>query len=137
MVSPKLVVTTSSKVTATEVAIGQLVLVDELEVEVEVWVPVGVGTPPLGVCDAGNEVAVADEYEPATVLVPHWLGTAATPPAQEGGITPARRSAAERNAAYDQVKSVAERGWPSFLSNCSARWPSVPTYFATIATYPS
>jgi hypothetical protein len=40
-------------------------------------------------------------------------------PAQLYGITAARRAAAVRKAAYDQVRSRAERGLPSSLENSS------------------
>ncbi len=35
------------------------------------------------------------------------------------GTMPARRSAADRNAAYDQVRSAAESGLPLLRSYCS------------------
>jgi len=39
------------------------------------------------------------------------------------GTTPARRAAAVKNAAYDQVKSYAESGTPFERENCSERDP--------------
>ena len=42
---------------------------------------------------------------------------------QEYGTTPARRAAAVKKAAYDQVRSYADRGWPLDLENCSESDP--------------
>lgn len=40
------------------------------------------------------------------------------------------RREAVTNAAYDQVRSTAERGTPVLRSNCSAREPSAGVYFS-------
>lgn len=47
---------------------------------------------------------------------------------QEAGTIPARRSLALRNAAYDHVRSAAERGDPLERSYCSARAPLEGVY---------
>lgn len=48
---------------------------------------------------------------------------------QDGGTTEFRRAEAVRTEAYDQVRSAAERGVPSFRENCSARAPLEGVYF--------
>lgn len=48
---------------------------------------------------------------------------------QEAGTVAFRRAAAVRRAAYDQVRSSAERGVPSERENCSARAPDDGVYF--------
>lgn len=51
---------------------------------------------------------------------------------QEAGTMPARRSAALRNEAYDQVRSAAESGVPLALSNCSERAPVEGVYASAL-----
>lgn len=58
-----------------------------------------------------------------------WLGENLTREApQEAGITAARALYAVRNAAYDQVRSTAERGAPLLRENCSASAPLEGVY---------
>jgi hypothetical protein len=133
MVWPHVVVTNSLKVTATEVAARHPVEVVEVFVEVTVVVEaVPVAVPVvvevvmlvLGFWDVGNDVDVAEEYDPTTEVAEQVPGTdVAEDWIQPAGITPARRAAAVKKAAYDQVRSWAERGWPLLLENCSEREP--------------
>lgn len=63
IVWPKVVVTNSLKVTATEVAVAHEEVVVEVEVVLvaDVLVVGELPPPPLGVCDEGQEVALAVE----------------------------------------------------------------------------
>jgi len=92
-------------VTATDVASAQ-------DVEVEVGAPgvvvvvvvVGGGTPETGVWFGGNAPLGAAEYVPAAELPEQTDGTVdAVDSPHENGTIPARRAAAVKNAAYDQV----------------------------------
>lgn len=83
----------------------------------------------------GAPAAVAGIYDPGVEVPEHVAGAGAMRRVfHEGGNCPARRSAMDMNAAYDQVRSTAERGAPVFLSNCSAREPSAGVYFWAIST---
>lgn len=108
MVWPKLVVTTSLKVTATEVPVAaqveeDVVPVPELVVVVvDDAVPVDVEPPVLdwGVWELGKLVEVAVEYDPTTDVAWHEPGRVFPELApHEYGTTPARRAAAVRNDA--------------------------------------
>lgn len=109
IVCPYVVVASSLKVTtavAAHVVDDEVLVVVVVLVEVvPVAVVVEVMTPVWGVCEAGNEVSVADVYEPTTDTPEHVPGTELPDPTQDGGETPARRAAAERKAAYDHVRS--------------------------------
>lgn len=139
---PNVVVFSTLKVTATAVAVvqGAAVVVVAVAVGfVNVLVPVG-SLLAVGVKLAGNEVAVAVEYVPAREVAEHTPGTDVavdSPLAQLGGTTPARRAAAVRNAAYDQVRSRAESGAPEDRSNCSAIDPFDWMYWETTPMKPS
>ena len=53
---------------------------------------------------------------------------------QGAGTTPLRRMLAVRRAAYDQVRSRADKEVPEDLSNCSAREPLVMAWASTMLT---
>lgn len=107
-------VTSSSKVTATEVGVEQddvVVVVVFVDVPVavvvtEVDVKVVVTVPEMGVWLVGHELVGAVEYVPEAEVDEQTAGTLeALGSPQEYGTTPARRAAAVKNAAYDHVRS--------------------------------
>lgn len=61
-------------------------------------------------------------------------GAAAFREPQLVGYFPDRRWDMVTKAAYDQVRSTAERGTPVSRLNCSASAPSLGVYFWAIAT---
>lgn len=66
----------------------------------------------------------AVEYVPEAEVAEQIDGTLeAVGSPQEYGTIPARRAAVVKNAAYDQVRSYAERGTPLDLENCSDSEP--------------
>jgi len=126
------VVASSSKVIATEVAVAvALVVVEVLVVDVEVVVAVPVVEvlvvvmlPLIGVWEAGKVPVGAAEYVPDADELLHTDGTVSPPDdPHDAGTLPARRSAAVSKAAYDQVRSYADNGVPSERENCSEREP--------------
>jgi len=142
-------VTISSNVTATDVAaVQEDVVVDVLVlVLVLVAVPVAVAVvvavvvavplplPDVGVWLVGHEPVEAVENVPIADVEEHVAGRLeALGSPQEYGTTPARRAAAVKKAAYDQVRSYAERGVPLDRENCSDNDPLLCAYVATTLT---
>jgi len=82
--------------------------------------------PVMGVWPAGKVPVGAVEYVPIAEVPEHTDGTLeAVGSPQEAGTTPALRAAAVKNAAYDQVRSYADRGDPLDLEYCSESDPFV------------
>ena len=107
MVCPTTVVASTLNVTATDVATEQEVVV----LVGEPTVVVGGGTPLTGVWLVGNAPVGAVEQVPIAEVAEQNDGTLdAVGSPQEYGTTPARRAAAVKKAAYDQVRSYADSG---------------------------
>lgn len=134
--SPKVVLTSSLNVTATEVAVAQPVADVEVVVTVVAFVVavlVAVALVPL--LNTGHAVLVAELYGPVAEVATQTAGTLlAFGSPHDAGTTLLRAATMVKNDAYDHVRSAAERGVPSDFENCSDRAPLEGVYFCTTAT---